>query len=73
PFVLILFSISRVIISFASGCMKSMTDSWLFLFGYFISLIPPLLTFVLFVLPSTTYKQAFRKAISRYRNIFRRH
>ncbi|CAF1370564.1 unnamed protein product [Adineta steineri] len=72
PFVLIIFSISRVIISFASGCMKSMTDSWLFLFGYFMSLIPPLLTFVLFVLPSTTYKQAFKKAISRYRNIFRR-
>jgi hypothetical protein len=40
--------------------------------GYFISLIPPLLTFILFVLPSKTYKQAFRQAISRYRNLINR-
>jgi hypothetical protein len=40
--------------------------------GYFISLIPPLLTFILFVLPSKTYKETFRKAISQYRNIFSR-
>lgn len=68
PCVLIIFGISRLIISFAPGCMKSSSDSWLFLFGYFISLIPPIVTFVLFVLPSSTYYQIFRKAISRYRN-----
>ena len=72
PCVLTIFGIPRLIISFTSGCMKSSKDSWLFLVGYFISLIPPLLTFVLFVLPSTTYKQAFKKAISQYRNIIRR-
>jgi hypothetical protein len=69
PCVLIILGIPRLIISFTSGCMKSTSDSWLFLLGYFISLIPPLLTFILFVLPSKTYKQAFRKAISRYRNL----
>jgi hypothetical protein len=67
--VLAILAVPRLIISFTSGCMKSTSDSWLFLLGYFISLIPPLLTFILFVLPSKTYKQAFRKAISRYRNL----
>jgi hypothetical protein len=72
PSVLAILAIPRLIISFASGCMKSTSDSWLFLLGYFISLIPPLLTFILFVLPSSTYKSAFQKAISRYRNIIKR-
>ena len=52
--------------------MKSTSNSWLFLLGYFLSLIPPLLTFILFVLPSTTYKQIFKKAINQYRNMIRR-
>jgi hypothetical protein len=69
PCVLIILGIPRLIISFTSGCMKSASDSWLFLLGYFVSLIPLLLTFILFVLPSSTYKQAFRKAIRRYRNL----
>ena len=73
PCVLIILAIPRLIISFASGCMKSSNDSWLFLLGYFISLIPSMLTFILFVLPSTTYKDAFRKAISEYRKIFKRY
>jgi hypothetical protein len=68
PIVLIILGIPRLIISFVSGCMKSPTNSWLFLFGYFISLIPSLLTFILFVLPSNTYYQIFYKAVSRYRN-----
>jgi hypothetical protein len=71
PCVLIILGISRLIISFTSGCMKSGSDSWLFLLGYFISLIPPLLTFILFVLPSSIYKQEFRNAISRYKNIIK--
>jgi hypothetical protein len=72
PCVLIILSIPRLIISFASDCIKSSSDSWLFLVGYFISFIPPTLTFILFVLPSTTYKEASRKAISQYRKILTR-
>jgi hypothetical protein len=70
--VLAILAVPRLIISFVSGCMKSINDSWLFLLGYFISLIPPLLTFILFVLPSKTYKDAFRKAISRHKNLINR-
>jgi len=72
PFVLIILGIPRLIISFASGCMKSANDSWLFLSGYYISLIPPLLTFVIFILPSTVYKQEFDKAINHYKSILKR-
>jgi hypothetical protein len=72
PCVLIILGIPRLIISFTSGCMKSTSDSWLFLLGYFISLIPTLLTFILFVLPSSKYKEAFRKAVNRYRNLINR-
>jgi hypothetical protein len=72
PCVLIILGIPRLIISFTSGCMKSTSDSWLFLLGYFISLVPPLLTFILFVLPSKIYKDTFRKAINQYRNFFNR-
>lgn len=56
PFVLIILGIPRLIISFFSGCMKSARDPWLFLFAYFISFIPPLLTFIIFVCPSQKYK-----------------
>ena len=72
PTMLIAFAIPRLIISLASGCMRSTKDSWLFLLGYFVSLVPPLGTFVLFVLPSTLYKQAFRQAISSFGHKARR-
>ncbi len=72
PFVLAILALPRLIISLTSGCMKSLINSWLFLVGYFISLIPQLLTFILFVSPSITYKEAFRKSINQYRNIIKR-
>lgn len=72
PCVLIILAIPRLIISLTSGCMKSSSDSWLFLLGYFISFIPSLLTFILFVLPSTTYRRAFRQVLQRYLNIIHR-
>jgi hypothetical protein len=63
PIVLVLLSIPRVVITFVSGCMKSGRDPWLFLVGYFISFIPPLLTFIIFVLPSDMYKKEFSAMI----------
>jgi hypothetical protein len=71
PSALIILGIPCLIISIASGCMKSISDPWLFLVGYFISLIPPTTTFIIFVLPSTTYKQAFHKALSWYLNMMK--
>ncbi|CAF1535660.1 unnamed protein product [Adineta ricciae] len=68
PFILVLLTIPRLIISFFSGCMKSIRNPWLFLFGYFISFIPPLLTFVIFVWPSETYKKEIKTILQRQRN-----
>jgi hypothetical protein len=67
PCVLTILAIPRVIISFSSGCMTSTSLSWVFLLGYAISFIPSLLTFILFVLPSSTYYQIYSESVSRYR------
>jgi uncharacterized membrane protein (DUF485 family) len=73
PIVLVILALPRLIITFASKCMKSSNDSWLFLVGYFISFIPSMVTFVVFVVPSTFYMKEFRKTVSQYRtNIQRR-
>ena len=65
PSILVALAVPRLIISFSSGCMKSARDSWFYLIGYFISLIPTMMTFVVFVLPSDVYKKEFRESIKR--------
>ena len=73
PIILVILAIPRLIFSFASKCMKSADSSWLFLTGYFISFIPPMLTFIVFILPSKFYKKELRKTVNRYRINVRRH
>ena len=72
PLILVLLALPRLIISFLSGCMKSTRDPWLFLFGYFISFIPPLLTFIVFIWPSESYKKEFSTIIRHHRMAIRR-
>jgi hypothetical protein len=67
PVVLVILALPRLIISFLSKCMKSADNSWLFLAGYFISFIPPMLTFIIFILPSKFYKKEFQETVNRYR------
>jgi hypothetical protein len=64
PCVLILLALPRLIISFVYSCIRT-TDrnAWIFLFAYCISFIPSLANFIIFVLPSQTYKQDFYHAI----------
>ncbi|CAF3364239.1 unnamed protein product [Rotaria sp. Silwood1] len=69
PILLVILAIPRLIISLISRCMKSINDPWLFLIGYFISFMPSVLTFVVFVLPSQVYKQEFWKAYARYKKV----
>ncbi|CAF1507793.1 unnamed protein product [Adineta ricciae] len=66
PIVLFLLALPRLIISYLTKCMNSTNDSWLFLVGYFISFIPSIITFFIFVLPSTFYKNEYRKSVLRY-------
>jgi hypothetical protein len=64
--VLVILAIPRLFISFFAGCMKSSRNPWLYLTGYFISYIPPLLTFIIYVLPSETYKEHFKTLLRQY-------
>jgi hypothetical protein len=66
-FVLVILACPRLIILFVSGCMKSASESWLFLAGYFVSYVPPMLTFAIFVWPSKRYQEEFRLTVQRYR------
>ncbi|CAF1260909.1 unnamed protein product [Didymodactylos carnosus] len=61
PCVLVSLTLPRLIISFVYVCMKSPRQPYLFLFGYFISYLPSLATFFIFVLPSTTYRKELLK------------
>jgi hypothetical protein len=72
PSVLVILAVPRLILYFVSSCMKSINDPWLFLTGYFISFIPSMLTFVVFVVPSKTYKQQFWKTYERYKKAIQR-
>ncbi|CAF1379996.1 unnamed protein product [Rotaria sordida] len=57
PSVLLLLSLPRLIISFTSGCMRSPSQSWQYLIGYFLSFIPSVLILFLFILPSEAWGQ----------------
>jgi hypothetical protein len=72
PIILVILSFPRLMISILPGCMKLARDPWLPLIGYFISFMPPLLTFVIFVWPSETYKKEFDAIVERYRMAIRR-
>ena len=72
PVILVILSLPRLVFSVLPGCMKSARDPWLYLIGYFISFISPLITFIIFVLPSETYKREFDTIIKRYRTAIHR-
>lgn len=60
PIVLVLLTLPRLITTFISKCMQSSDAAWLFLIGYFISFVPSMLTFVIFVLPSEFHTEKFK-------------
>ncbi|CAF4151967.1 unnamed protein product [Rotaria sordida] len=64
--ILVILALPRLIISFFSGCMKSVRDPSLFLAAYFISFIPPILIFIIFVIPSQTYTTEFNLSLKYY-------
>jgi hypothetical protein len=70
PCILIILALPRLIISLIPGCMKSYRNPWLFLAGYYVSFIPPMLVFVVFVLPSKKYKENFMIAQAKLRRRF---
>jgi len=72
PIVLVILALPRIILVYTTKCMRSADDIvWLYLFGYFISFIPSILTFLIFILPSKFYKDELKKTIVEYRKIVR--
>ncbi|CAF1187972.1 unnamed protein product [Adineta ricciae] len=64
--ILVLLALPRILISLLSGCVKSSYNPWLYLTGYFISFVPSVITFFVFVLPSKLYKQQLKESITKY-------
>ena len=73
PLMLIFFCIPRLIITFTTGCMRTLRHPWLYLIGYFISFFPSTLIFITFVLPSKNYRKEFRREIEKQLRRFRTH
>lgn len=72
PIVFIILAVPRLLFTFISGCLKSARNPWISLTGYFISFVPPLLTFAVYVLPSKLYKEEFAKSYRRKQLVLRR-
>ncbi len=71
PIGLVILVLPRLILAFTIQCIKSARDPvGLFLIGYFISFIPPILTFVVFVLPSKTYLNEFKASMKSMWRLF---
>ncbi|CAF1542354.1 unnamed protein product [Adineta ricciae] len=73
PCILIILALPRLIISFIWDCLKSVRDPRLFLAGYFLSFIPPVVIFIVFVLPSKMYKKELSDVVKHIFNRKRLH
>ncbi|CAF1126651.1 unnamed protein product [Adineta ricciae] len=60
--ILLFLSAPRLIISLLSGCTNVSDQAWLYLSAYFISFIPSILVFVVFVVPSSSYQKIFKES-----------
>ncbi|CAF4055859.1 unnamed protein product [Rotaria sordida] len=58
-------AILRLISSFTTGCVKSTRNPWLFILGYYISYVPSMLTFIIYIIPSDLFKKEFYQTIRR--------
>ncbi|CAF0964040.1 unnamed protein product [Rotaria sp. Silwood1] len=63
PTIIIVLTLPHLIISIILDCDKSSNLFWFYLIGYFLSFIPAALVFIIFIVPSTLYKQEFKKII----------
>jgi hypothetical protein len=73
PMILLVLSIPRLIISLLPSCVKISEDLWSYLSAYFISFIPSMLIFIIFVIPSELYMKAFKQSLKNTRRCTRIH
>jgi hypothetical protein len=67
PAILAILALLHLGITFSMDCKKSSRRFWFHLLGYFISFIPSVLVFIIFVAPSKIYRAAFHIASKRLR------
>ncbi|CAF2108027.1 unnamed protein product [Rotaria magnacalcarata] len=67
---LVIFSLPGMIISLVSNCMRSTRNPWLYLRGYLVSFLPSLHTTIIFIVPSTVYKERLFQKTKRFKTIF---
>ena len=65
PLVLVALASPRLIISLVSGCIDTSQNPWWHFSSYFMSFIPSVIVFVLYVLPSQLYKREFNASMTR--------
>jgi hypothetical protein len=70
--ILLILALPRLILSLVSGCVNASENPWLYLCSYFISFLPSMLNFVVFVPPSELYKKKFKEALQHWRRQFHR-
>ena len=61
PVILLILSIPRLVISLLPGCVNVSENLWLYLTAYFISFIPSMMIFLIFVTPSELYMKVFKE------------
>jgi len=67
PIGLIILALPRIILAFQLECIQSAREPvTLFLIGYFISFLPPLFVFAVFVIPSKYYRKTFQETLPRW-------
>lgn len=64
---LVILALPRLIIALEMGCLKSQRDPYLSLGAYFISFMPPVLVFVVFIVPSSTYMLELKERLRCFR------
>lgn len=67
PVILLVLSIPRLIISLLPNCVNTSEDFWSYLSAYFISFIPSMLMFFIFVVPSELYIKALKQSLKNTR------
>jgi hypothetical protein len=72
PIILVILSTPRLIISVVSECLNASHNSWLYLSAYFISFIPSILMFAVFIAPSKVYRKTFKESVRAWRQRIRR-
>jgi len=65
PIIMVFSSLPQAILSFSYACteLKQLWQRYTLLTTYFLSYLPQMLGFILYVLPSTTYSEEFRQTV----------